>query len=111
MKEHVQLGHHELALIGVLAVIALLVVVSLNRRNRNPESKICLDDLLVGEDGKASRAAFVMGGSFLLTSWVIIYQTINGTLTDLTFGAYLTAWVIPAVTKLIKGPVPPPPST
>jgi len=47
-----------------------------------------------------------MGGSFIVTSWIVIFQTLNKTLSDLTFAAYVGAWVVPAVTVLIKGPSP-----
>jgi hypothetical protein len=93
-------------MLAILAVVLLGAAWTLERRNKSHTSKINLDDLLIGDDGKASKAAFVMHGSFLVTTWVIVYQTLNKSLTDLTFGAYLTAWVIPAVTKLIKGVSP-----
>jgi len=90
----------------ILAVVVLLILWTLERRNRNKASPINLDDLLLGTDGKASKAAFVMGGSFVVTTWVIIFETLNKTLTDITFAAYVGAWVVPAVTALIKGPSP-----
>jgi len=97
------MDYERIGLICLLALIALLVMRALMRRNKDEKSLISLDDLLVGDDGKLSKAASVMFGAFLLTSWVILYQTLNKTLTDVTFAAYLTAWVAPAVTKLITG--------
>lgn len=88
-------------MIVVLLVVLLLVVRSLLQRDRDARSAIDLEDLLLGADGRASKAAAVMFGAFLLTSWVIVYQTLTDKLTDLTFGAYLAAWVAPTVTALI----------
>jgi hypothetical protein len=97
---------HEIVMIGVLAISIVAILWLLERRNKSAASKIHLDDLLIGQDGKASKAAFVMGGSFIVTTWVIIFQTLNKTLTDTTFAAYVGAWVLPAVTALIKGGSP-----
>ena len=86
-----------LALLLAIAIVAL----SIARANRSPTNPISLVDLLLGADGRLSKAACVMFGAFLLTSWVIVLQTSRGTLSDLTFGAYLGAWVAPTVTALI----------
>lgn len=99
--------YHDMVMAGILGIILLLILWGLERRNKNSHSKINLDDLLIGDDGKASKAAFVMHGSFIVTSWVIVYQALNKTLTDLTFGAYLAAWVTPTVARLIKGATKP----
>jgi hypothetical protein len=89
---------------AILAIALLLVMWALERRDRNTASKILLDDLLIGEDGKMSKAAAVMFGSFALTTWTIVYLTINDKLTETYFGAYLAAWVAPSVARIIKGP-------
>lgn len=97
------ISYHDMVMLGILGIVILIILWLLERRNKDKKSKINLDDLLVGDDGRASKAAFVMFGSFVVTSWVIIFQMLNKTLTDLTFAAYLTAWVVPAVAKLLKG--------
>lgn len=89
-----------MAFILVFVLIALLY--SLVRRDRSASSNIDLEDLLIGEDGRFSKAAAVMLGSFLLTSWVIVYLTLQGKLTEGYFTAYIGAWVVPTVVKLIS---------
>jgi hypothetical protein len=84
----------------VLAVLSMAAL--LQRRNRSAASKIALDDLLLGDDGRISKAAAVMMASLFVTSWVIVYQTITHQLTDTGFAAYLAAWVAPSVAKIIK---------
>jgi len=88
------------ALLGVLILCGAWV---LHRRSLNHNSKIVLDDLLLGDDGKMSKSAAVMFGSFVLTSWVIVFLTMTDKLDSVYFAAYIAAWVIPAVTRLIKG--------
>jgi hypothetical protein len=95
-----------LAMVGLLICMAL-VLRALLRRDRDEASKISFDDLLLDPDGRMSKSAIVMFGSFAMTTWVIIYLTLAGKMTEGYMGLYLTAWVAPAVTKLIKG-VPPP---
>jgi hypothetical protein len=95
--------YHDMVMVCALAIVILIILWSLERRNKNHGSKINLDDLLLGDDGKASKAAFVMHGSFVVTTWVIVYETLNKALTDFTFGLYCASWVAPAVTKLIGG--------
>jgi hypothetical protein len=102
---------HEIGMTGVLGVGLILILWGLHRRSKSAMSKISLDDLLIGEDGKISKAAAVMTGSFVLTSWVVVFQTLNKSLSDATFGLYIGTWVVPVVTKLLKGPVPPVSST
>jgi hypothetical protein len=97
---------HEWILIGVLGFVLFGILWALERRNKSSVSKINLDDLLLGDDGKISKGAFVLLGSFILTSWVIIFQTINSTLSDTVFGLYVGSWIVPTVTKLIKGTPP-----
>lgn len=92
--------------IGVVVLVVLLIARSLTRRDRDSCSDIKLEDLLLGEDGKISKAACVMFGAFVLSTWVIAYLTATAKLTEGYFTAYLGAWVAPTVAKLIftKGP-------
>ena|SRR5271170_4761893 len=91
----------------VLALTVLSIIFTLVRKSRSHVSRVQIDDLLLGEDGKISRAACVLLGSFLLTSWGMVFMWLNEKMTEGYFAAYLAAWVAPAVTKLIKGPIPP----
>jgi hypothetical protein len=107
------MGTHQqtLTMATLLGAIVLLVCWGLYRRNRSPVSRFAIDDLMLGDDGKASKSAAVMFGSFFLTSWAIVYLTITGRITEGYFCAYLAAWVAPTVTRLIKGPAPATPSS
>lgn len=89
-----------------LLLVALLIMRALTRRDKDNASLINLEDLLIGDDGKISKAAAVMFGAFALSTWVIVYLTTSGKLTEGYFTAYLAAWVAPTVTKLVvnRGP-------
>lgn len=87
--------------LGLLLVAGLLSLFWLVSRNMNRRSRIDLDDLIVGDDGKASKAAFVMFGALGVTSWIVITMTHDKTMTGEIFAAYIAGWVAPAVTKLI----------
>jgi len=92
---------YKILMVSVLAVLLALLLVSLFRRDRNITSQIDLEDLLLGDDGRLSKAAAVMMGAFALTTWVIAYLAVNDKLTEGYFSAYLAAWVAPTVTRLI----------
>ena len=101
--------HPKFALAVVLAAVALFVSWRLIVRSRSRGSEINLDDLLIDDaTGKISKAAAVMMGSFFVTSWIVVYQTLTDKLTDLTFSAYIGGWVVPAVTRILTNRVPPP---
>jgi len=93
---------HEIVLVVLLAFMFAFIITMLQRRNKDRRSRFSWDDLLTDDGGKASSAKLVMFGAFVLTSWVILFQTLNKTLTDTTFGAYLAAWVAPLVTALMR---------
>lgn len=90
-----------MALLFALAV--LLIWRALAHRSTLAISNIDLDDLLLGEDGRLSKAAAVMMGAFGVTTWIMVYMTLQGKMTEGYFAAYMAAWVGPTVTKLIVG--------
>jgi hypothetical protein len=94
-------GRH--VMYALLASATLLIMLTLERRNRNDASSFSFDDLLT-ENGKTSKAACVMFGAFALSVWLVIFLAVNDKMTEGYFGAFLAAWVAPTVAKIIKGP-------
>lgn len=84
-----------------LALAVSLIAWSLLKRHKLAVSRIDLDDLLLGDDGKLSKAAAVMMGAFAVTSWLMVYLALNDKMTEGYLTAYLAAWVAPTVTRLI----------
>ncbi len=90
----------------MLVAIILLIGRSLLARSRDKKSKIDLDDLLIGEDGKLSKAAAVMMGAFAMTTWMMVFLTVAEKMTEGYLAIYGGLWVGPTVTALIvKGGV------
>lgn len=87
----------------VLALIILVIARMLVKRDQSAGSALNLDDLLLGDDGKFSKAAAVLMGSFGFTTWLMGYLAISGKMTEGYFGLYVAAWITPTVTKLIAG--------
>lgn len=103
MKEVLQAIGREHIMFAILACAILLILWGLERKNADRHSHFSFDDLLT-ENGKTSKAACVMFGSFAATTWLLVFLTATGKITEGYFGLYLTAWVAPAVTRIIKGP-------
>lgn len=102
------IDYQKAALTLALVVVVLLIARALLRSNRSDASQINLEDLLIGDDGKTSKAAAVMFGAFALSTWIMVKLTIAGGLTEGYFMAYLGAWVTPTVARVIwaKGQQP-----
>lgn len=96
------MSYQQYALIGALLIILLSILRAIHRRDKDTGSAINLEDLLLGDDGRLSKAAIVMLGSFALTSWVIVYLTLSDKLTEGYFAAYGGFWIAPVVVRLFK---------
>lgn len=92
----------------ILMTVALILIITaiiyvLMKRDRSTTSAINLEDLLLGDDGKLSKAAAVMMGAFAMTTWLMIYLALNSKMTEGYLAIYVGAWIAPAVTRLIVG--------
>jgi hypothetical protein len=87
---------------AILACAVLAILWSLERKSKDHRSRFSFDELLT-EDGKTSKAACLMFGSFAVATWLLVFLTVNGKITEGYFSAYLGFYVAPAVAKIIKG--------
>lgn len=85
------------ALVLVIASIIFVLI----KRDRSSTSAINLEDLLMGDDGKLSKAASVMMGAFAMTTWLMVYLALNNKMTEGYLAIYVGAWIAPTVTRLI----------
>jgi cbb3-type cytochrome oxidase subunit 3 len=92
----------------VLVMIVLMILRALQRRNASAASALNFDDLLLGDDGRLSKAAAVMMGSFAVTSWLMIHLDLAGKMTEGYLAIYAGAWIAPTVAKLITDRPPAP---
>ena len=94
----VQIERWQLAAIFAL-LAALLVLIawrSLRKMHSDPAVNFDLRDLLM-ENGRVSKAAAVMMGSFAATTWFFVYYALNGKMTEGYLGLYVAAWIAPVV--------------
>ena len=92
---------HMLIVFGLLAVLVILSIWRVFRRwSASDETAFSLSDLFM-ENGKASKGAVVLIGAFASTTWMFIYYTLLGKMTEGYFGLYSAAWIAPVVAKMI----------
>ncbi len=105
-------GHLSTILLCIVLVLVVVFFVRVMiRENNNPASPIYLRDLIT-KGGVVYLPYVVLMVGLTAASWVVIYATFKGTLTDAEYCGYLTAVIGPAVTAIYKGndPLPPQPS-
>jgi hypothetical protein len=74
----------------------------LRKMSRNPECSFELRDLVMSA-GKASKSGVILMGSFLLTSLYFMFSVLHDKMTESLFLAYAGVWVVPTLTKMVKG--------
>lgn len=89
-----------IALLALL-VFGLVVYRSLMRSDTNPGSRINLEDLLLGDDGRASKVAFAFWVALAVTTWLMIFLAYRDKMSEGYFLAYGGMWVFPLVAKLV----------
>lgn len=94
----------------ILLLIGLLIARALAKRDKCAESKLSLDDLLLGDDGRMSKGAIVMFGAFGLTTWMMAILTLRDRMSEGYFGLYSAAWITPTVVALIVKSMKQPPT-
>lgn len=85
-----------------LIVACLIVLQWLRRSHADATSSLRLEDFLLGPNGKPDKLFALAYPALLVSSWVIVVMAMRSTLTDIIFGAYLTAWVVPVLGALVK---------
>lgn len=96
---------NELAFGLVACIVALVIVVSLRRWSRDEENPFDVRDLVM-ENGRASKGAVVLMGSFAATTWFFIYYSLTGRMTEGYFGLYSAAWIAPVVARMLTSTKP-----
>lgn len=89
-------------LIAALAVGGLLILLLLYRTNRKGGNGLELADLVKGDDGKWSKVWMLTWGAFAMTTWLMVFLTIGGKVTEGYFGLYSAAWIAPTLARILK---------
>ena len=91
----------------VVVLVLLLVLFFMWRAHRDPAVDFNLLDLVM-ENGRVSKAAFVLMGAFIITTFVIFHMTLNGKMTEGYFTIYGATWIAPVLTRMLSGGATPP---
>lgn len=77
----------------VLSVLLFGVVLAVTRQllcmSRDEKSRFNFEDLVLGDDGRASKSAVTLWIGVFISSWVVVYLTLRNRLEDTIFWAYL----------------------
>ncbi|MEK7144320.1 MAG: hypothetical protein AAB794_00440 [Patescibacteria group bacterium] len=88
------------------SIIALaLVAISLffiYRIHTDPGVDFDVTDILK-KNGRASRQAVLEVGAWFATTFVLIHQELEQTLTDTYVAAYVAAWILKGLTQVVRG--------
>jgi hypothetical protein len=92
--------NHEIVFGLVAALVALTALFLMQRWSREQNDPFNVRDLFM-ENGRASKGAVVLMGSFAATTWFFVYYTVTGRMTEGYFGLYSAAWIGPVVVRMI----------
>lgn len=105
MKDEYTIPGTSLTILLVLSFLLLALAAwrELKRMQGTEGNGYDWHDLLM-ENGKASKAAHVMLGAFVTTTWFFVYYAIAGKMTEGYYGIYAASWIAPVVARLIWNP-------
>ena len=90
-------------------LVVLGMVISFWRASRSKTSAISIEDMFVDDSGKIGGSKMRLNAAFLITAWVIVYQTLHGAMTEWLMAAFLTAFVADRVSsRMASGSATPP---
>lgn len=89
------IANMSLGLAGKCFSLLLIVwmIIEFIKAQRDPKSPIDLNDLFIDSSGKLGGSKMRLNMAFIVTTWVLIYYTLQGQLSEWLFGAYLAAFV------------------
>lgn len=88
---------NEITISLVGEIFALLMIIWMVRTflkcHFDPKSPIDLNDLVVDKTGKIGNSKMRLNLAFVVCTWVLVYYSLKGQLSEWLFGAYLGAFV------------------
>lgn len=70
----------------------LLIVGWFVRQSMSENSKVSLQDIIVGNDGKASLTKIAQFGAFMISTWGFVHLVVYNNLTEWYYTSYMIAW-------------------
>lgn len=71
--------------LGGFACLALLF-------NMQSNGRLYLEDLIKGEDGRASLSKFAQLGAFMVSTWGFVWNVVHDKMTEWYYFSYMVAW-------------------
>lgn len=95
-----------LVLAGKMFSLLLIIwmVIEFVKAQRDEKSPIDLNDLFIDGSGKLGGSKMRLNMAFIVTTWVLIYYSLQGQLSEWLFGAYLAAFVYDRVSSRRNDP-------
>jgi hypothetical protein len=90
------MANMSLGLAGKFFSLLLIIwmIIEFIKAQRDPKSPIDLNDLFIDSStGKLGGSKMRLNMAFIVSTWVLIYNTLNAQLSEWLFGAYLAAFV------------------
>jgi hypothetical protein len=88
---------NSLTIVMVGKVFALLMIVwmvyTFLKEHKDPKSPVDLNDLIIDESGKIGGSKMRLNLAFIVCTWVLVYYSLNGQLSEWLYAAYLGAFV------------------
>lgn len=84
-----------LALAGKVFSLLLIIwmLIAFWKANSDPKNSFNFSDLLEDDSGKIGGSKMRLNLAFIICSWILLYYSLNGTLSEWLFAAYLGAFV------------------
>lgn len=78
--------------LATVTLVAMLLVAAWIMWKAQKRSDFDFAQMLLDEAGKPSALRLSIMGSFAISSWVVMHDTLDNTLTDWEFVSYLAVW-------------------
>jgi hypothetical protein len=93
-------------MVFVLVLTMALIAYSFWQAHKNPLVDFNVFDLLM-ENGRVSKVACMVLGSFIMTTWMMVHLTIHDKMTEGYMTTYMAAWIAPLIAKMFVQPAVP----
>ena len=104
------LSYVSLAIAGKVFSLLLIfgMIFTFYKMNKDPSNSIDINDLFADANGKIGGSKMRLNIAFIISSWILVYYTLNGQLSEWLFTAFLGAFVIDRISARTTDATAPP---
>jgi hypothetical protein len=98
-----------LVLVGKIFSLLLIfgMIFGFYRLHKDPNNSINVIDLFADPNGKVGGSKMRLNLAFIISSWILVYYTLNGQLSEWLYTAFISAFVIDRISARTSDVVPP----